>query len=67
MNTVGWLPPTLPGSLKQWVPFGATAWAQSCTCMYLAKISWGHMLGVRAEKGPLAEGMWFPKIKEDQE
>lgn len=25
------------------------------------------MLGVRAEKGPLAEGMWFPKIKEDQE
>ena len=30
------------------------------TCEYFARISWGHMLGVRAEKGPLAEGMWFP-------
>lgn len=38
-----------------------------CTCVYLARISWGHMLGVRAEKGPQAEGTWLPKIKENQE
>lgn len=25
------------------------------------------MLGVRAEKGPQAEGVWLPKTKEDQE
>ena len=45
-----------------------SAWlANCCTCVYLARISWGHMLGVRAENGPLAEGMWLPKTEEDQE
>ena len=74
MNTGEW-PPSQDACSGQWVPLGAPAWEQShwrpladcCTCVYLARISWGHMLGVRAEKGPLAEGMWLPKTKEDQE
>lgn len=37
------------------------------TCVYFARISWGQMLGVRAEKGPPAEGVWWPKQKEIQQ
>lgn len=54
----------------------ATAWEHSrltssytnCfTCVHLAKISWGHMLGVRAEKGPLAEGMWLSTTRDTKD
>lgn len=39
--------------------------APHCTCVYFARISWGQMLGVRAEKGPPAEGVWWPKQKKN--
>lgn len=34
------------------------------TCVYFARISCGQMLGVSAEKGPPAEGVWWPKQRE---
>jgi hypothetical protein len=67
--------PRIPAKVNLFMK-GIVAWqagpgyANCCTCEYFARISWGHMLGVRAEKGPLAEGVWFPtktKDKNDQE
>lgn len=37
-----------------------------CTCLHRARISWGHMLGVSAEKGPPAEGVWLPGSKQSK-